>query len=200
MTNDSPLVFKAIRLAAKAHDGQYRKGTHLPYIIHPVNVMKTLIELECDAEIVAAGILHDLIEDTSIKIEAIESIFGKRVAYLVTGATEVRQQGDGYDGIASWKSRKEHTIRFLLKEATEDQLLISCADKLDNITAIKDDYLKTGESLWKRFNAGKESQQWYYTQISHSFEQRAMELGNPLSILSERFSRTVHEVFPSLDQ
>lgn len=197
MKNETSLVFKAIRLVAEAHDGQYRKGTHLPYIIHPVNVMKMLIELDCDDEIVAAGLLHDVIEDTSLEIKDIETLFGKRVAFLVNGATEVREQGENYDGIASWKMRKEHTIRYLLQEATEDQLLISCADKLDNITAIKEDYLKSGESLWERFNAGKERQQWYYTQLAHSFQQRALELGDPLGILSDRFSHTVHQVFTS---
>lgn len=195
MENDSSLVFKAIRLVADAHEGQYRKGTRIPYIVHLVNVMRTLIDLGCDDEIVTAGLLHDVIEDTSLRIEDVESLFGKRVAFLVRGATEVRDQGDGYDGKASWQKRKEHTIRFLAREATEDQLLVSCADKLDNITAIKEDYLKMGESLWERFNAGKYRQHWYYTQLAQSFRLRVLEPGSPLSILSERFSQTVNEVF-----
>ncbi|MGE5428081.1 MAG: HD domain-containing protein [Methylococcaceae bacterium] len=195
MKEKSSLVFKAIRLVADAHSGQYRKGTRLPYIVHLVNVMRTLVDLGCEDEIVAAGVLHDVIEDTPLQSEDIEKQFGKRVAFLVKGATEVREQGNGYDEIASWHTRKEHTIRFLAREATEDQLLISCADKLDNITAIKEDYLKMGESLWERFNAGKDRQHWYYTQMAQSFKLRALELGNPLSILSERFSQTVNEVF-----
>lgn len=195
MKDDSLIVFKAIRLVADAHAGQYRKGTRLPYIIHLVNVMKTLAELGCDDEIVAAGVLHDVIEDTAIKMENIESLFGQRVAFLVRGSTEVREQGDGYDEKASWQTRKEHTIRFLEKEATEDQLLISCADKLDNITAIKEDYLRIGEAVWERFNAAKEKQQWYYTQMARSFHRRAIKLGNPLLAVSDRFSQTVNEVF-----
>ena len=175
--------------------GSTRKGTRIPYIIHLINVMRILIDLGCDDEMVAAGLLHDVVEDTSLQIEDIENRFGKRVAFLVRGASEVREQGSDYDEIASWKSRKEHTIGFLAREATEEQLLISCADKLDNITAIKDDYLKVGESLWERFNAGKDRQEWYYTQIAHSFSLRVLELGEPLSSLSERFSQTVNDVF-----
>lgn len=195
MKEEPSIVFKAIRLVADAHEGQYRKGTYLPYIVHLVNVMKILIDQGCDDEIVAAGILHDVIEDTHLTIEDVESLFGKRVAFLVKGATEVREQGNGYDEIGSWQTRKEHTIRFLAGEATEDQLLISCADKLDNITAIKEDYLKFGESLWERFNADKDRQHWYYTQLSHSFGLRAVETGSSLSILSGRFSQTVNQVF-----
>lgn len=56
--NHSP-IFQAIRLVAEAHDGQYRKGSRLPYITHLMNVMKILIEQGCDEEIVAAGIMHD---------------------------------------------------------------------------------------------------------------------------------------------
>lgn len=195
MKKEPSLVFKAIKLVAIAHEGQYRKGTRLPYIVHLVNVMKTLVEIGCDDEMVAAGVLHDVIEDTTLQLEDIESLFGHRVASLVKGASEVREQGNDYDEIASWQTRKEHTIDFLASKATEDQLLISCADKLDNITAIKDDYLKLGDTLWERFNAGRDRQQWYYTQMAHSFSLRALELGTPLSILSERFSQTVSEVF-----
>lgn len=195
MKEEPSLVFKAIRLVADAHEGQYRKGTRLPYIVHLVNVMKTLVDLGCDDEIVAAGILHDVVEDTSLELKDVEGYFGNRVASLVKGASEVREMDNGYDEIASWQTRKEHTIAFLASEAKEDQLLITCADKLDNITAIKEDYLKLGEALWERFNAGKERQHWYYTQMAHSFKLRALELGNPLSILSERFSQTVNEVF-----
>lgn len=195
MIEDNSLVFKAIKLVADAHEGQYRKGTRLPYMVHLVNVMKTLIDLGCDDEIVAAGVLHDVIEDTSLQIEDIETLFGKRVAFLVKGASEVREVGNGYDGISSWQSRKEHTIGFLANEATEDQLLICCADKLDNITAIKEDYLQLEESLWERFNAGKDQQQWYYTQLAQSFHLRALQLGHPLSILSGKFSQTVNDVF-----
>lgn len=136
--NHSP-IFQAIRLVAEAHDGQYRKGSRLPYITHLMNVMKILIEQGCDEEIVVAGILHDTLEDTSLVYADIEKLFGSRVAELVQGASEVREPADAYNGKASWKTRKEHTIQFLLNKATPDQLLVACADKLDNITSIQAD-------------------------------------------------------------
>jgi len=191
----SEIIFKAIRLVAEAHDGQLRKGSRLPYITHLMNVMKILIDQDCDDEIVAAGILHDTLEDTPVVMEDIEKLFGPRVAFLVTGASEVREPADAYNGKASWKARKEHTIHFLLHDATKDQLLVCCADKLDNITAIEADYKRFGELLWQRFNAGKEQQQWYYTAIASAFAYRAKELGDPLSNLSDQFSTTVKEIF-----
>ena len=71
INNPTELLFKAIRVATQAHEGQFRKGSRLPNITHPVNVMKILIEQGCDEEIVAAGILHDTLEDTHM-------VFGMR--------------------------------------------------------------------------------------------------------------------------
>lgn len=195
MTASHSLVFKAIRLVAEAHDGQFRKGSRLPYITHLMNVMKILIELGCDDEIVAAGILHDTLEDTDVVIEDIEKLFGNRVAELVKGASEERESTESYNGKASWKTRKEHTIQFLVDKATHDQLLVACADKMDNITSIQADYRRLGEVLWERFNAGRQEQQWYYTAIASAFTLRATELGGPLTRLADQLLATVKETF-----
>lgn len=195
MTATHSPIFKAIRLVAEVHDGQFRKGSRLPYITHLMNVMKLLIEQGCDDEIVTAGILHDTLEDTSLKYEDIQKLFGSRVANLVEGASEVRDPAQSYNGKASWKTRKEHTIQFLLGEATHDQLLVACADKLDNITAIQADYRRLGNVLWERFNAGRQEQQWYYTAIAGALAQRANETGDPLMRLSGQLSAKVKETF-----
>lgn len=195
MTSTHSTIFKAIWLVAEAHDGQFRKGSRLPYITHLMNVMKILIEQDCEDEIVSAGILHDTLEDTDVVYEDIEKLFGLRVAELVKGASEVREPAHSYNGKASWKTRKEHTIRFLLNEATHDQLLVTCADKLDNITSIQADYKRLGELLWERFNAGRSEQQWYYTAIASAFTYRANGSDDSLTRLAERFSAIVEETF-----
>ena len=82
------MVFKAIKFVAEAHQGQYRKGTNIPYIAHLMNVMKILCENGCDKEIVTAGILHDVVEDTGTKITEIENRFGKEVAGYVAEVTD----------------------------------------------------------------------------------------------------------------
>ena len=58
------MIFKSIEFAAKAHAGQYRKGTQIPYMIHPLGVAKILIQYDYPEHIVIAGVLHDTIEDT----------------------------------------------------------------------------------------------------------------------------------------
>ena len=85
------MIFEAIRFAAEAHSGQYRKGTNIPYISHLINVMKILCENNCKEEIIVAGVLHDVLEDTPVKVEELEANFGTEVAFLVIGATETEK-------------------------------------------------------------------------------------------------------------
>jgi (p)ppGpp synthase/HD superfamily hydrolase len=160
-----------------------------------MNVMKILIEVGCDKEIVTAGILHDVVEDTSVSIEEVERIFGKRVAAIVEGVSEPDPIRNGPNGKGPWKLRKQHTIGFITKEATLEQLLVSCADKLDNSESIRQDFILKGEKLWERFNAPKGDQQWYYNSISAAFEQRSNEFGEPLRGISRKLADNVTTVF-----
>jgi len=191
------LIFTAIQFAAEAHSGQYRKGTNIPYISHLINVMKILCENNCKEEIIVAGVLHDVLEDTPVKVEELEANFGTEVAFLVIGATETeklsktRKRSDK----ESWKERKQQTINFLTEEATCDQLLVTSADKLDNLRAIRDDYGRMGETLWTRFNAGKEEQKWYYTAIAAAIGKRAFEFGEPLKGISDELTVIVGCLF-----
>ncbi len=191
------MIFSAIQFAAEAHAGQYRKGTNIPYISHLINVMQILCENSCTEEVIAAGLLHDVVEDTTVTIEEVETRFGAEVAFLVKGATEI-QKLDKIRTItdeASWKERKLHTIYFLTNEATPDQLMVSAADKLDNIRAIRKDYSRLGEDLWHRFNAGKEEQKWYYSGIVEVFVKRSKEIGEPLKGISDELTAIVNCIF-----
>ena len=111
------MIFDAIKLVAGAHYGQFRKGTNLPYIVHPLNVMTILINSGCSNEVITAGILHDVIEDSEVSIDEIKDQFGAKVAALVTGASENRDNFDENDGKSSWKQRKQYIIEFLIHEA-----------------------------------------------------------------------------------
>ena len=184
------MIFNAIKLVSEAHSGQYRKGTSIPYIYHLMNVMKILLDSGCEEEVVTAGILHDSVEDTSVTIEDIEIKFGRRVASIVHGASEPDHLKKLEDKQASWKERKQHTIDFILHEATNEQLLVICADKLDNVNAIREDWNSIGDKIWERFNAPKEDQAWNYLSISKALEERAKEFGQPLSDISKRLSNS----------
>ncbi|HLC81537.1 MAG TPA: HD domain-containing protein [Candidatus Nanoarchaeia archaeon] len=158
------LIFKAIEFAAKAHRSQYRKGTLLPYIFHPLEVGKILLEAGCSEQIVAAGILHDTLEDTSAKYEDLVNNFGPVVADLVIGTSEPDKKD-------TWENRKLHTINWL-KTAPINVLLIAAADKLSNFQTTKDDLSRYGDVIWKKFNRGKEQQRWYMQSLAEIFWSR----------------------------
>jgi (p)ppGpp synthase/HD superfamily hydrolase len=154
------LVEKALQIASKSHEGQYRKNTDIPYITHPVAVGIMLLKSGYSEEIVAAGILHDTVEDTPLTLEEIKREFGVKIAEIVEGSSEP-------DKSLPWKDRKEHTIGYL-KTAAEDIRAVVCADKLHNIRSIIRDYEQVGDDVWSIFNAGKEQQKWYYTNVVES--------------------------------
>ncbi len=188
MNTDSTMIFDAIEYAARAHREHYRKGTRIPSIVHPISVAKILIEYECAEEVVIAGLLHDSVEDTEVTLKDIRSSFGEKVARLVEAASEP-------DKSDTWENRKRHTIDYL-KTASMDALLLACADKLDNIRSIKEDYERFGESVWKRFRRAKDSQNWYYSALAELFMSRAE--GEPGATLFRQFYYEVQQVFPKL--
>src|SRR5659263_98217 len=155
------MIDSAIKVALKAHLEQKKKGTDSPYIVHPISVAIILSRAGCSDEVIAAGILHDTIEDTKITLQDIQEIFGEKVAEIVKGCSEP-------DKSLPWKERKMHTIEFL-KTAPLEVRLVACADKLHNIRSLARDYEIIGDKVWERFNEKrKEEQEWYYRGIVDS--------------------------------
>ena len=151
------MVQKAIDFATKVHEGQYRKGTDRPYIVHPMEVGKIVSTMTQDEEIISAAILHDTIEDTGVTYEDLKQEFGTRVADLVAAESE--------DKSKTWIERKGHTLEHL-KTASPAEKILTMADKLSNIRSMARDYLLVGEELWQRFNMkDREKQAWYYTSM-----------------------------------
>ena len=152
-------IQKAIVFATLAHEGQCRKGTNIPYIVHPMEVMQILTANGCDETVILAGILHDTLEDTQTTPEDILHNFGQEVLELVLGESE--------DKSKSWQERKQATIDYLADASKEIQL-ICCADKLSNIKNIYVDQQLLGDDVFKRFNAPKEKIRWYYESIANA--------------------------------
>ncbi len=167
------LIAEALKVATKAHRGGNRKGgDQIPYIVHPIEVALTLQENDMPDEIIAAGLLHDTLEDTTIKVETLEDRFGREITDLVIGASERLENRDQ----TSWEKRKQYTVDHL-KEAEKKIKYISCADKLSNIRSMIRDYDKIGDELWSRFNRGYEKQKWYYTNLVDSLiDLKGMEM------------------------
>ena len=178
-------IFDAIEIAARAHRGQCRKGTKIPYIVHPLNVAKILIDARCPEDVVVAGILHDTVEDTPVSLDEIRRGFGTAVARIVEGASEP-------DKSKPWEERKAHTVESL-KTAPEGVLLVSCADKIENLEAIREDRERVGEEVWNRFRRGREQQEWYYRSVFAVLEER-LTAGPGLSLVSH-LKKALEEVF-----
>ena len=127
------MIFRAIKLAMDAHEGQHRKGTSITYTTHPMNVMQSLSKIGCDEDLVVAGVLHDVPEDTPVRPDVIERNFGKRVVKY--GCCRIRAgRTKRQKGIEVWQKRKQHTIDHILNTPSVDKLLVFYADKLGNTT------------------------------------------------------------------
>lgn len=151
---DNKLLNEAIAYAVVHHSEELRKGTTMPYIVHPLEVMHILEVMTGDKHLMAAGVLHDVVEDTDATIEDIRVKFGEDIAALVIGHTEQNKED-------SWGKRKKEALAHLAQADVREQMLV-LADKLANMRAIARDYDKYGEVLWKRFKRGKNEQSWYY--------------------------------------
>ena len=128
------LFVKAIEVAETSHKDQFRASGD-PYIIHPYEVCKSLIDLKLDTETVITGLLHDVIEDTQYSKDQLNEIFGKSIASLVDGLTKI----DFLEEKKITRSEKEaENFRKLLISTAKDirVLIIKLADRLHNIKTI----------------------------------------------------------------
>jgi (p)ppGpp synthase/HD superfamily hydrolase len=136
----SELVRRALELAREAHAGQVRNASGgRPYIDHPVAVAAQLVEHGCSDEVLAAALLHDVVEDSELEVEDIRAAAGERVAELVAALSDD-------EGIDSYEARKrEHRGR--VEAAGPDALAIYVADKLTNVEMLRDAYSDQGEDI-----------------------------------------------------
>ncbi len=159
------LFDKAIAFATKAHSGSFRKGTTTPYIVHPMEASVIVATMTDNRAVLAAAVLHDVVEDTDYTIEDIEKEFGDDVARLVSAESEDKR--DDLPSEATWKIRKQETLEHLKNKATKEEKMITLGDKLSNIRAMHRDYLAIGDELWDRFNQkDKAEHAWYYKSIA----------------------------------
>lgn len=204
------MLFDATRIAADAHDGQFRKGTRVPYLVHPLRVAAIVSHAGLGDTVVAAAILHDTVEDTSVTIDDLRRRFPQRVCDLVLSATEP-------DKSAPWEARKTQAIGHVA-DLPPDALCLLCADKIDNLQSLHENLVAEGEATWTRFSRGRDLQRWYHTEMLAAVRAAAAHFndGGPgatpehtaesvggagrtaaaLTRLVARLSRAVAEVFP----
>ena len=141
---DAP-VPEALTLAYRAHDGQVRKVDGSPYVRHPIEVAHLLYERVCDPCVVAAGLLHDAIEDTDLTAGDIADEVGAPVAAVVEALTERKDIRD-YD-----RRKLEHRVR--VAGAGRRATAVFAADRLANLRALRAAYAAQGEAVARHFNA-----------------------------------------------
>ena len=154
----SKMVKKAAAFAERAHRGAVRKGTAIPYITHPLEAAVIVASITEDQELIAAALLHDVMEDAGVSREKLKAEFGSRVADLVASETE--------DKTKSWKERKSDTLEHL-KSASREEKIVVLGDKLSNVRCTARDYFLFGEKIWDRFNEKRKEQHgWYYLGVA----------------------------------
>lgn len=158
------MIHASIMFAAEAHNSQLRKGTELPYIIHPLEVAQILSYIHAPKEVIVAGILHDTLEDTQVTYQDLIHHFGETIAALVL---ECSNTCDG-----SWRTRKQQTVTKLKTTNNQNVALILCADKVSNLRSIVYDVNAIGSDIWARFSAPKEDVLWYYEQLEKAITHR----------------------------
>jgi myo-inositol-1(or 4)-monophosphatase len=155
------LINKAIMLATLAHEKQKRKGTDIPYILHPMEAAVIVSQIRYDSDLICSALLHDVAEDSAMSYDSIADMFNKRIADLVFFQSENKSK--------SWKERKQHTINKLKELEDEDTKIVCLADKLSNMRAISRDVGTLGDELWERFNVSDRKEQgWYYMGLRDS--------------------------------
>lgn len=130
---DVDLINQAYVYSARVHDGQMRLSGE-PYLSHPLEVAGILAEMRLDAVSIAAGLLHDVIEDTHATPEEIKEIFGEEICHIVSGVTKISSLPFG-----SAQARQAGSLRKMILAMADDirVILIKLADRLHNMRTLK---------------------------------------------------------------
>jgi len=149
---------EAMRFAAQAHAGQSRKGSATPYFEHVAAVALILDRVGYPEDVLIAGLLHDVVEDTAATFEEVAARFGENVCALVRFCSEVKNDAHGHK--RPWLDRKRDHLA-ALADAPAEGRGITLADKLHNLVSIELD-LRQGRPVWQAFNAERDQVLWYY--------------------------------------
>jgi (p)ppGpp synthase/HD superfamily hydrolase len=139
----SPLVRDSYQLLAEKHGGQKQRVNGAPYVEHPLAVARDVSEAGFEPEMVAAALLHDIVEDSDVTIDELRARFGDRVAGLVEAMTD--------EGEVEPYERRKALHRERVLAAGSDAAAIFAADKLNNLRALRSAYAEDGEAVAERF-------------------------------------------------
>jgi len=156
----------ALNYSFQLHKDQVRKATGVPYFSHVMSTAALVIEHGGDEDQAIAALLHDAVEDQGGMpvLDEIESLFGKRVAFIVDGCTDAYGKPK-----PPWRERKEAYLK-KLESTGSDIRLVSLADKLHNARCLLTALRVGGDKIWNQFNGGKKGTIWYYDSLLDIFQ------------------------------
>lgn len=171
----------ALQMASRVHAAQRRKGGDIPYICHPLAVAGLVIEAGGDEDAAIAALLHDAVEDQGglAMLETIRQAFGDAVAEIVDECSDTHENPK-----PPWRRRKEAYLSKIPGKSAAARL-IGAADAVHNARALVADYRDAGESLWARFNGGRDGTLWYYRRLIEALD------GGAADVLVAELRRTV---------
>jgi guanosine-3',5'-bis(diphosphate) 3'-pyrophosphohydrolase len=142
----------ALTLAVSAHAGQVRKHNGTPYIVHPIMVARIVEAAGFGEVVVAAALLHDVLEDTTVSADIIATAVGSEVLHMVQALSEEKGM--------EWRARKAQYIENVVA-AGESVWAISVADKIHNAESLLAFHGEVGNTAWSVFNKGKVDKIWF---------------------------------------
>lgn len=164
---------KAVEWSCSLHRDQVKKGTSVPYSAHLLGVASLVLDGGGNQTEAIAALLHDAIEDASVTRKQIRKRFGRKVARIVAGCTDVptgRQAKRTTEPVrdeGNWRERRIRSIEHLRDPKTSDAVLrVRAADALSNARSTLADLRRYGPETWERFHAGAVDQLWYYRSLS----------------------------------
>ncbi len=155
------LVEKALRIMLVAHGQQKRKTDGSLYVIHPMMVAAKLAKLEFPDEVVAAAMIHDVLEDTDYPEQKLRQELGDKVVDIILPLSE--------DKSLEWEDRKQKYIE-AVKNASPETKAVSIADKIHNLENIIVTHQTMGADIWTKFNRGKDKKMWFEQEMLKAFK------------------------------
>lgn len=152
MNYTSNIVENAAAIAVTAHQGQTRKNDDTPYVMHPISVALMLARHGFSDAVIAAALVHDVLEDTDFSKEELSIAIGEKAFTIVKSVT--------LDPSLEWEDQRRAYIE-AVRQGSEGAKAVSVADKIANMRNLLDAYAVQGPALWSKFNRGKDKKLWF---------------------------------------
>ncbi|MDP3958184.1 MAG: HD domain-containing protein [bacterium] len=156
------LIETAARIAIEAHASQKRKDDDSPYIAHPFMVAMKLLKNGFPDEVVAAALVHDVLEDTKTTEEDLKKDLGERILNIVKTLSE--------DKSLPWEERKKKYIESV-RNGSKEAKAVSISDKIHNAEGVLAAYELEGPKMWRHFSRGKDSKLWFEEECLKMFKE-----------------------------